>query len=66
MAHSMLRSGKPVYFPFAQSADTDFNVVVRTSQSEASVLPTLVAAVHEADAEASERSERADHGQQDQ
>ena len=47
-----------VYFPFAQSADTDFNVVVRTSQSEASVLPTLVAAVHEVDAGIGTSNER--------
>src|SRR6201993_5233486 len=38
-----------VYYPFSQSPDTDFNIVVRTSQSEASVLPALVAAVHEVD-----------------
>ena len=38
-----------VYYPFPQSPDTDFNVVVRTSQSEASLLPALVGAVHEVD-----------------
>jgi macrolide transport system ATP-binding/permease protein len=35
-----------VYYPFAQSPDTYFSVVVRTSQSEASLLPTMVAAIH--------------------
>ena len=38
-----------IYFPLAQSPDTGFNVVVRTSQSEASLLPALVAAIHEVD-----------------
>jgi ABC-type antimicrobial peptide transport system permease subunit len=38
-----------IYFPFAQSPETDFNVVVRTSQSEASVLPAIVAAIREVD-----------------
>jgi predicted permease len=38
-----------IYCPFAQSPDTGFNLVVRTSQSEASLLPTLVAAIHEVD-----------------
>ena len=38
-----------VYYPFPQSADTDFNVVVRTSQSEASLLPAMVGAIHEVD-----------------
>lgn len=35
-----------VYYPFNQSPDTYFNLVVRTSQAEQSLLPTLVAAVH--------------------
>jgi macrolide transport system ATP-binding/permease protein len=35
-----------VYYPFAQSPDTYFSVVVRTSQSEASLLPAMVAAIH--------------------
>jgi len=34
-----------VYYPFNQSPDTYFNLVVRTSQAEQSLLPTLVAAV---------------------
>lgn len=38
-----------VYYPFPQSPDTDFNIVVRTSQSETSLLPALVAAIHEVD-----------------
>jgi predicted permease len=38
-----------VYYPFPQSPDTDFNVVVRTSQSEASLLPAMVGAIHEVD-----------------
>jgi len=36
-----------IYYPFAQSPDTGVNVVVRTSQSEASLLPAMVAAIHE-------------------
>jgi len=38
-----------VYYPFAQSADTFFNVVVRTSQAEAALLPAIVNAIHEVD-----------------
>jgi predicted permease len=38
-----------VYYPFSQSTDTYFSLVARTSQSEASLLPALVAAVHEVD-----------------
>ena len=38
-----------VYYPFNQDGDTYFSVVVRTSQSEQSVLPALVAAVREID-----------------
>jgi macrolide transport system ATP-binding/permease protein len=38
-----------VYYPFPQSPDTDFNIVVRISQSEASLLPAMVAAIHEVD-----------------
>jgi predicted permease len=34
-----------VYYPFNQSPDTYFNLVVRTSQAEQSLLPTIVAAV---------------------
>ena len=38
-----------VYYPFPQSPDTDFNIIVRTSPSEASLLPAMVAAIHEVD-----------------
>jgi len=38
-----------VYYPFNQSSDTYFALVVRTSQSEESILPTLVAAIHHVD-----------------
>jgi len=38
-----------VYYPFNQSTDTDFSLVARTSQDEAALLPTLVAAIHEID-----------------
>jgi predicted permease len=38
-----------VYYPFAQSPDTDFNLVVRTSQAEGPLLPSIVAAIHEVD-----------------
>jgi macrolide transport system ATP-binding/permease protein len=35
-----------VYYPFNQSPDSYFSLVVRTSQDEQSLLPTLVAAIH--------------------
>lgn len=35
------------YLPFNQSPDTEFSLVVRTSQSEQSVLPTLTAVIHQ-------------------
>jgi predicted permease len=38
-----------VYYPFRQSPDTYFSLVVRTSQAEASLLPAMVAAVHAID-----------------
>ncbi len=38
-----------VYYPLNQQPDTYFSLVVRTSQAEQSVLPALVAAVHEVD-----------------
>ncbi len=38
-----------VYYPFNQNADTYFSLVVRTSQAEQSLLPTLVTAIHEID-----------------
>ncbi len=36
-----------VYYPFNQSSDTYFSLVARSTQSEASLLPQLVAAIHE-------------------
>jgi macrolide transport system ATP-binding/permease protein len=38
-----------VYYPFNQNNDTYFSLVVRTSHAERSMLPTMVAAVHEID-----------------
>jgi len=38
-----------VYYPFGQSPDTYFNIVVRTSQSEAALLQPIVNAVHQVD-----------------
>jgi macrolide transport system ATP-binding/permease protein len=38
-----------VYYPFAQSPDTYFNIVVRTSQSEVAMLQPIVNAVHQVD-----------------
>ncbi len=38
-----------VYYPFNQDTDTYFSLVVRTSQPEQSLLPTLVATIHEID-----------------
>ena len=38
-----------IYEPFNQSPDTYYCLVVRTSQSAGSILPALVAAVHEVD-----------------
>jgi macrolide transport system ATP-binding/permease protein len=38
-----------VYYPFNQNSDTYFSLLVRTSQAEQSLLPTLVASVHEID-----------------
>ncbi|MGA9981562.1 MAG: ABC transporter permease [Candidatus Sulfotelmatobacter sp.] len=38
-----------VYYPFNQDTDTFFSLIVRTSQDEKSLLPTLVAVVHEID-----------------
>jgi macrolide transport system ATP-binding/permease protein len=38
-----------VYYPFNQNSDNYFSLVVRTSQAEQSILPTLVATVHEID-----------------
>lgn len=38
-----------IYYPFNQSTDNYFSLVVRTSRAESSLLPTLVAAVREID-----------------
>lgn len=38
-----------MYYPFNQGTDTYFSLVVRTSQSEQSVLPALVRAIREVD-----------------
>ena len=38
-----------IYYPFAQSPDTYFNLVVRTSQSEAALLQPIVNAVQQVD-----------------
>jgi predicted permease len=38
-----------VYYPVNQSPDTGFNIVARTSRSEASLLPALVVAIREVD-----------------
>lgn len=38
-----------VYYPFNQSPETYFSLVVRTSQAEQSVLPALRAAIHQID-----------------
>jgi predicted permease len=38
-----------VYYPFNQSPEPSFSVVVRTSQAEQFLLPTLVAAIHQID-----------------
>jgi macrolide transport system ATP-binding/permease protein len=39
-----------VYYPFNQDPDNYFSLVVRTSQPEQSLLPTLIATIHEIDA----------------
>ena len=38
-----------IYYPLNQSPDTYFSIVVRTSQAESSILPTLVGTIHEVD-----------------
>jgi ABC-type antimicrobial peptide transport system permease subunit len=38
-----------VYYPFNQNADTYFSLIVRTSLAAESLLPTLVATVHDID-----------------
>jgi len=46
-----------VYIPYKQDPDSHFSLVVRTSQDEASLLPTLSAAIHEIDPEIATRDE---------
>ena len=46
-----------IYHPFAQDPGTYFALVARTSQSEASILPALVAAVREVDSEIGTKDE---------
>jgi len=46
-----------VYYPFNQSPDNYFNIVVRTSQDEASLLPVLVNTVHKIDSNIGVREE---------
>jgi predicted permease len=52
LKESALDSETPatIYVPFAQDPTNGFSVFVRTSQAEASVLPALIAAIHEIDA----------------
>jgi macrolide transport system ATP-binding/permease protein len=38
-----------VYYPADQNPDTYFNVLVRTTQSEKSLLPTLISTIHQVD-----------------
>jgi macrolide transport system ATP-binding/permease protein len=38
-----------VYYPFNQDTDNYFSLIVRTAQDEKSLLPTLVAAIHQID-----------------
>jgi macrolide transport system ATP-binding/permease protein len=38
-----------VYYPFNQNSDTYFSLVARTSQAEASLLPALIATIHQID-----------------
>jgi len=38
-----------IYHPFAQDPGTYFSLVVRTSQDEGSLLPTIVSAIHQVD-----------------
>lgn len=40
-----------VYYPFNQNPGNSFYLVVRTAQAEASVLPTIIAALHQVDPE---------------
>ncbi|QNI32919.1 ABC transporter permease [Alloacidobacterium dinghuense] len=46
-----------VYYPFVQSTDDDFEVVVRTAQDPKSMLPALVKVIHEIDPNIGVRNE---------
>ena len=46
-----------IYYPFDQSPDTEFGIVARTTNSEASLLPSMVAAIHEVDPSIGTRNE---------
>ena len=46
-----------VYYPFNQTAETGFSLAVRTAQDPRSVLPTLVAAIHQIDPNIGVRNE---------
>ena len=46
-----------VYYPFNQSAEDEMTIVVRTAQAPGSLLPSLVAAVHQIDANIGVRNE---------
>jgi macrolide transport system ATP-binding/permease protein len=46
-----------VYYPFEQAAETEFTVVVRTAQEPGSVLPAMVAAIHQIDPNIGVRNE---------
>lgn len=46
-----------VYYPFAQSAEDEFTVVVRTAQDPKSLLPSLVKTIHEIDPNIGVRNE---------
>jgi len=41
--------GPTVYYPFNQNASSYFSLIVRTSQDEQTILPTLTAAIHQLD-----------------
>jgi predicted permease len=46
-----------VYYPFNQSPDDEFSIAVRTAQDPRSILPSLVAAIHQIDPNIGVRNE---------
>jgi macrolide transport system ATP-binding/permease protein len=46
-----------VYYPFNQSAETEFTLMVRTEQEPGSILPAMVAAIHQIDPNIGVRNE---------